>query len=309
VTHAENLTHVRPRMGTLLAVTMPRRRDPEAEARYLSTVFDTAAACEQVMSRHRADSAVRQLNERAGCPRGVASPELARALSLARRLSQATEGAFDPTVGPVLDVWHQASRRGAWPCRRRLHAARAAVGWQAIRVSEPRVALLRAGMAIDLGGFGKGAALDLIAARLKQHRCGAALLNFGESSLVAIGQPPGGRWRIVLRHPRGGFVGEFPLDRACSTSATFGHTMRIGSEHVSHIVDPRTARPVRWSAQVTVLTRSAAVAEAVSTALLVRGRSAFDEVAHHLKVDACWIDDAGIATTPWFPLRRLMAVS
>jgi thiamine biosynthesis lipoprotein len=294
-------------MGTLLAVTMPQF-PPEADARYIATVFETATACEQVMSPYQAGSAVRLLNDSAGDPAGVSSPALARVLRLARRLSEATEGAFDPTVGPVLDVWQQASRRGAWPCRRRVDAARAAVGWRAIRVSGTRVALLRPGTAVDLGGFGKGIALDRIAARLKQEGCGAALLNFGESSLVAIGRPPGGRWRTVLRHPRGGFAGEFPLGhRACSTSATFGHTMRIGVRRVGHVVDPRTAQPVRWRAQVAVLARSAAVAEAVSTALLVHGRSAFEEIARRLKVDACWIDDAGMVTTPWFPLRRLTA--
>jgi FAD:protein FMN transferase len=299
------LTHVRPRMGTLLAVTTPWQA-PQIVQRCLEVTFETATACEHVMSRHRPDSALRQLNERAGHRDGISSPELARALGLARELSRSTEGAFDATIAPVLDVWQQASRRGAWPSRQRLRAAHAAVGWQAIDVRGHRVALLHPDMAVDLGGFGKGVALDLIAARLKGERCGAAFLNFGESSLVAIGRPPRGRWRVVLRHPRGGFVGEFPLGRrACSTSATFGRPLRIGARSVGHVVDPRTAYPIPGRAQVTVLARSAAVAEAASTALLVRGRSMFEALARRLHVDACWIDDAGIATTPWFPLRRL----
>jgi len=260
------------------------------------------------MSRHRADSAVRRLNERAGNPDGITSPELARTLLLARRLAYSTEGAFDPTIAPLLDVWRRASRRSSWPSPDELRVARAAVGWQAIAVADDRVALLRPEMAIDLGAFGKGVALDRIADRLKDERCGAALLNFGESSLLAIGRPPRGRWRVVLRHPRGGFVGEFPLGRrACSTSATVGQSMRIGSRAVSHIVDPRTARPIRGCAQVTVLARTAAIAEAASTALLVRGRAELDGLAGRLDVDACWIDDEGIATTRWFPLDALGA--
>ncbi len=297
--------HVRPRMGTLLAVTMPRA-DLVTEARHLSTIFDTATACERVMSGYRSDSAVSRLNERAGWPDGISSPALAATLGLARHLSQATDGAFDPTIGPVLDVWRRASRRGSWPARHRLQAARASVGWQAIEVTGSRVALLRPGMAVDLGGFGKGVALDVIAFNLNQAGCAAALLNFGESSLIAIGRPPRGGWRIALRDSHGGFAGEFGLGRrACSTSATFGHVLRIGSRRVSHVIDPRTGRPLRGRAQVTVLARSAALAETASTALLVRGRSGFEALACRLNVDACWIDDAGIATTPWFPLRRL----
>jgi FAD:protein FMN transferase len=292
-------THVRPRMGTLLAVTMPAQA-----AGWLDTVFDTARACELVMSRRRADSALSRLNARAGRLEGLASPELARTLALARALAETTGGAFDPTVGPVVDVWRRASRRGSWPSRRGLRAARASVGWRAIEVAGSRVALRRPGMAVDLGGFGKGVALDSIKARLRAQGCGPALLNFGESSLVAIGGPPRGGWRIALRHPRGGFAGEFRLGRrACSTSATFGHALRIGSRLVGHVVDPRTARPLWRRAQVTVLAASAAVAEAVSTALLVVGRARFEERACRWGVDACWIDDAGVATTAGFPLR------
>src|SRR5262249_31219393 len=158
-----------------------------------------ATACERVMSRHRADSALSRLNERAGDRDGISSPELAHALGLARELSASTDGAFDPTIAPVLDEWRRASRRGAWPSTQRLRAAHATVAWQAIEVRGHRVALRYPKMAVDLGGFGKGVALDLIAATLKQEGCGAAFLNFGESSLVAIGRPPRGRWRVALR--------------------------------------------------------------------------------------------------------------
>ncbi len=303
MTRAQILTHVRPRMGTLLAVTMPKSR-PETVGRYLSTVFETATACERVMSRHKPNSAVSRLNRVAGCPCGLSSPDLARVLRRAQDLAHATDGAFDPTVGPVLRVWRMAARRHASPGARRLRAARAAVGWRAIRVRGSRVALRRPGMAVELGGFGKGVALDLIVGRLKRDGCESALLNFGESSLVAIGWPPAGSWGILLRHPAGGFVGEFPLaGRACSTSATFGQTVKIGPRRLSHIVDPRTGRPVRRRAQVTVLARSAAVAEAASTALLVLGRAAMPELAERLRIDACWVDTSGTSTTPRFPLR------
>src|SRR5438034_7802287 len=72
-----------------------------------------------------------------------------------------------------------------------------------------------------------------------------------------------------------------------------------------HVLDPRTGRPVRVMAQVTVLARSAAVAEAASTALLVLGRSSVATLAARLNLDACWVDRAGVSTTPRFPLHRL----
>src|SRR5207253_6872060 len=116
---------------------------------------------------------------------------------------------------------------------------------------------------------------------------------------------PRGRWRVALRHPEGGFAGEFALDdRACSTSATWGQTVRLGRTVLGHIVDPRTGKPLRRHAQVTVLAPSATVAEALSTALLVLGPRALHDVARDFGIDACWIDRLGIRTTPGFGIRR-----
>ncbi len=295
-------TYVRPRMGTLLAATMPVG-DPDVDARHLDVIFRTAAICEDVMSRHRPDADVSRLNRRAGDPDGIVSPELATVLGLARTLAAATDGAFDPTLAPVFNLWRRAGRRRRSPSVRKLREALALLGWRKIDVHGARVSLGRPGMAVDLGGLGKGLALDRITARLRRDDCGSAMLNFGESSLVAIGRPPRGQWTVLLRHPAGGFVGEFSLgSRACSTSATFGQTLRAGSRRVGHVLDPRTGRPVRSAALVTVLARSAAVAEAASTALLVLGRSAVDAMARRLNIDACWVDRSGVYTTPRFPL-------
>ena len=298
------MTHVRARMGTLLALSLPP--DCEHERRWVEVTFAAATACERVMSRHDPDSDVSRVNRRAGQRRLLHSPILAATLGAARQWAERTAGGFDPTVAPVLDEWRRASRSGRAPTGRRLRAARARVGWDAITVDGDRVGLARVGAALDLGGFGKGAALDHIAAELRREGCHAAMLNFGESSLAAIGRPPGGRWRVLLRDPFGGFLGEFPLrDRACATSATRGTTLRLGRQRLSHIVDPRSGRPLRRHAQVTVLARSAAVAEALSTALLVLGRTALAEAARRFDVDLCWVDATGRWVSPWFPLTGL----
>lgn len=130
-----------------------------------------------------------------------------------------------------------------------------------------------------------------------------ALINFGESSLVALGtrasDPP-----IILRHPLGGVVGVFELrNRACSTSAVFGRRWGVGGRR-SHVLDPRSCRPLVTAAQVTVIARRAAVAEAVSTALLVLGRPAVGRLARRLRCEVCWVDAHGVVTTPGFPLHE-----
>ena len=168
------------------------------------------------------------------------------------------------------------------------------------------MSLPRRGAAIDLDGFGKGLALDRIAARLKRTRSRPTLLNFGESSLMAVGRPAAGPWSILLRNPSGGFAGRFRLvDRACATSSTLARPLRVGGRIVGDIIDPRTGMPVARRVQVTVIADSAAVAEAVATALIVLGRDAVDRIARGMGVEVCWIDADGIRATPRFGFRSI----
>ncbi|HEV8441005.1 MAG TPA: FAD:protein FMN transferase [Methylomirabilota bacterium] len=290
-------------MGTLLALSLP---DDvlEHHLRYVTVAFETAARWERVMSRHDRDSELGRLNRTAGSAAGRRAPELAAVLRAARRLSDRLHGAFDPTVGPLLDLWRRAARRGRFPSARAVAAALAGVGAAALEITGDRVALPHRGASVDLDGFGKGLTLDRMAATLRRDRCPSAFLNFGESSLKAVGRAPRGRWSVRLRHPFGGFAGEFTVRDACSTSATFGRPLRLGGRIIGDVIDPRNGIPVTREAQVTVVSSSAAIAEAVSTALLVLGRGAVDEIANRMGVDVCWIDRSGIHTTPGFVLRR-----
>jgi thiamine biosynthesis lipoprotein len=298
------ITQVRPRMGTLLAITAPCAGSAGDDGA-VGAAFDIAAQAERVMSRHDPRSPLSRLN-RQDRPGGLRSVELAAVVRTARDLARQLEGAFDPTVAPLLDLWQAAARRRRLPCQAALRCALAAVGADGLHITTDHVAFARPGMRLDLGAVGKGLALDQICATLRRAECGPILLNCGESSLAAIGHPGDG-WRVVLRHPSGGFLGEFPLrNRACSTSAALGQTMRIRKQVLGHIINPRTGQPLSRTAQVSVLARSAAIAEAVSTALLVLGRGAVDEVSHRMKVDVCWVDGSGVYTTPWFPLRRFV---
>src|SRR5690348_2680048 len=158
------VTRVRPRMGTLLAITVRRdraRTTPVSE-RVFADAFEVARRVESALSAHDPASALSELNRKAG--RGaVASPELAGALRQARRLARATEGAFDPTIGTLLDLWRRAARADCLPSPSDVARARAAVDWRLIAVTGDRTALARRGVRLDLGAFGKGVALDAIA--------------------------------------------------------------------------------------------------------------------------------------------------
>ena len=296
------VTQVRPRMGTLLAVTVRSwRRDVQTWC--AETAFAVAARCERVMSRHDPDADLGWVNRMAGV-QAVASPELAAILTSCRRLSERTEGAFDPTAGAATELWQRSARGGRPPSPAQRRATRARCGWSLVTIQGASVALACPGATLDLDGLAKGLALDRIGSRLERQAFVSALLNFGESSLLAVGRTPADGWPVLLRHPAGGLIGEFTLrHRACSTSATFGRVLSIGRRRLGHVLDPRSGEPVTTPAQATVLARSAAVAEAASTALLVLGRPAVARLAARFDAEVCWIDTEGLLRTPGFDLR------
>lgn len=291
------IIRVRPRMGTALALTIhgPRLRAERAARR----AFALVARLERLMSDFLPHSALSRINRAAGRP-VIAPAELARALRDARRLAGLTGGSFDPTIAPLVALWREAATRGARPSPAALRRERARVGWRDLALSGRRVLLRRAGMALDLGGIAKGWAADRLGEVVARWRGLSALVNFGESTLLAVGR---GSWPVLLRHPLRGVAGWFALSRgACSTSASLGRVWRVGRLAVGHVIDPRSGRPLARPAQVTVLAPSAAVAEAASTALLVLGRGALPKASRRLGVEACWIDPEGVIATEGFRL-------
>jgi len=126
-------------------------------------------------------------------------------------------------------------------------------------------------MALDLGGIAKGYALDRIAEMLRRRGVTRGLLSFGQSSMVALGTPVGAPgWTLALRRPEGGFAGLVTLkDRALSVSATFGHSIEIAGRRYGHVLDPRTGNPVDRNLEASVVAVNAALAEALSKALMV----------------------------------------
>lgn len=209
---------------------------------------------EQVFSLYLPDSALSTLNRDGTLP---APPfELLDCLALAGSVHAATAGRFDPTVQPLWQAEAQARAAGQPLADQDRAAARALIGWGSVSINSGSISL-RPGMALTLNGIAQGYIADRVASLLTDHGLTRALIDTGE--LFAL---PDGSWpvqletgdRISLQH------------RGLATSSPLG--MTFGGDGVtSHILDPRTARPVapRWRA-VTVAAPSAALADALSTA-------------------------------------------
>lgn len=292
---APPVTRSRYLMGVPLEVTLPGPAEPAL----FEAVFAEVSRLEAVLSNWRADSELSRLNRRAAGAPVRCSTDLFEAIVAAVSWAEITDGAFDPAVEPIVrgfglfgDPYDGrppaggpggAGTRGDW---RGLSFDRAS---RTVRFRSK-------GMGVDMGGIGKGIALDAAARVLHGAGRSAALLDFG-GQVLAIGAPPGEPgWIVDLADPddRDRAVGRVRVrDRSLSTSAPGG---RRGVGGAGHIIDPRTGAPADFSGSVTVAASDATGADALSTALCVMGVEAGTAWARRRDVAAVfvWRDAAGL---------------
>ena len=289
-------------MGTVLEITLVGGDEDDLRGS-LDDLFDLASRLDGLMTGYDPESDLSRLNRSAGRGPATVDPELAEILRLAVAYSRLTGGSFDVTVGPLVALWTEAAARGSPPGQADLAATRQLVGSRHLRVGDDGdVELARAGVSIDLGGIAKGYALDRMLPLLRARGIHAALLNFGQSSAWAVGSPlDGPGWRLLVRGPTGDFLGVIRLrDRALSVSGSLAQQVEIGGVRYGHILDPRTGWPLTRRRQALVVAPSAALAEALSTALLILGEErGLALVAAQPECEGLLADAAGgIWTTP-----------
>ena len=265
------VTEVHYVMGTYFRITA--EGDPSHTA--MRGCFQDARRLEETFSRFLASSELARVNAGAGAPRPV-SRDFADLLRRAEALRNATAGAFDVTVGPLVELW----RRATPPSVAEVEAARAETG-AGRAVLRGDVLELAPGTRLDFDGVAKGYAVDRCVERLRAAGVESALLSLGESSLYAIGRPPDeARWILAVRgvDPESA-VGLLALrNEAASISASFGGRGRASGRGVGHIVDPATGRPLSEEAVAVVVARAATDAEAYSKALLLWGAGGVSRV-------------------------------
>ena len=251
--------------------------------------FDLLEAIENALSDYRPASELMQVNRAAGGPPVVVGDHLLSALAAARALAEATDGRFDPTVGPVVALWRRARREGRLPAPEETRSATSLVDWRDLRLDgEDRTAkLLRPGMALDLGGFGKGYAAHEAVKFLAAQGIPRALVGLGGD--YAAGDPPPGTdgWKI-------GFADGAPpilLSNACvSTSGADEQFIEIDGRRYSHIVDPRTGVGLAPGPRFTVLAGEGGTADGLATAASVAGEASAREWIRRFHGVRMWVD-------------------
>jgi thiamine biosynthesis lipoprotein len=242
-----------------------------------AAAFDRLDELEDQLTVYR-DSEVTRLNRLAATHDVPVEAGLFELLRLAATVTTETAGAFDVTAMALIRAWGFFRGPKRVPPQEEISEALTNVGMRHVRLDAEKrtVRFLRSGIEINLGGVGKGYALDRVAAWLRRTgKIRSALLHGGRSSVYAMGNMPGDRgWPIDLSHPwdANRKLARVRLrDRAMGTSAaTFQHLEHEGRK-LGHVLDPRSGWPASGIASATVLAPSAALADALSTAFFVGG--------------------------------------
>lgn len=212
--------------------------------------FDEIARVEQLLSRFDATSELSRINREAAHGGCLVDFELLQILSECRTWWQRTDGAFDITVGSRDESGRPLDQNAI-----------------TLDVEHRRIAFQSDGVLLDLGGYGKGYALDCAARLIRSHGVTSGLLHLGTSSVLAIGSPPeAASWRIGLIDPTRSV---FLVDAAVSTSATRSNESHANAP--SDLIDPRSGQPLSIFSACTITAPTASMAEAISTAFVVLG--------------------------------------
>ena len=260
---------------------------PPEQVAAASEALDLVHALEAQMTVYRDSSELSRLNRRAVSQAVAVEPRLFDLLKQARDFSVKTGGAFDPTSGPLIDLWRRCRRENRIPSPAEIERCleRTGIAGIAFGETEPTVQFVREGVELNLGAIGKGYALDRGAEILATHGISDWLFHGGHSSILARGDHnQTGGWPVGIRNPlfpKRQFATLLLQNAAISTSGSGVQSFRHEGKRYGHILDPRTGWPGEGMLSVTVMAPTAAEAEALSTAFFVGGVEKSLEYCHN----------------------------
>lgn len=244
----------------------------------VTAAFDEVRRIDAFFSNYKADSELSRINREAHDSAVKISAEMSDLLSACKRYHQLSDGAFDITIGALVETWGFFRGNGEMPNWWSLWLARRKVGSQYLEINrtDQTVRFLRSGISLDPGGIGKGYAVDRAGAVLREYGIEQALISAGTSSIYALGSPPGSEsgWPVNIRDPSGksDSVAEVQLiDKSLSTSGSDEKFFEVDGKRYSHIIDPRTGNPSEGMRSVSVVSSRTIDSEVWATAIFVNG--------------------------------------
>ena len=269
-------------MGTTWSVTMQPGAGGTDAAALKTLLQERLEQINRLMSTYDAESEISRFNNQTTSDWFAISEETAQVIALALEISTLSGGAFDISVGPLVELWgFGATARGETiPSADQISAALAAVGYQNIRLRRDPAAIskLVPQLRIDLSAIAKGYAVDALGELLHQQGISDYLVEIGGEMKVSGLRGDGTPWRIAIEKPLEGareVALVLPLTAtALATSGNYRNFYEENGQRYAHTLDPVSGRPIRHQlASVTVLDETCARADALATAIMVMGEA------------------------------------
>ena len=272
-------------MGTTYTVRLARgghfREWPPKVEAVQQRVDQRLAEINSLMSTYDPDSELSRFNRLNSTDWFAVSPELVEVVAAALEVSERTLGAFDPTVGPVVELWGFGPQKGITkpPGDEKIAAAMARIGFKNVRVRSDPPAIRKelADVYLDLSGIAKGYAADSVSRLLAEIGYRNSMVEIGGEVTTRGRKVDGAAWLIGVEKPQS-FGDEMqaaiPLnDAGMATSGDYRNFFEHDGVRYSHTIDPATGRPVEHQlAAVSIVAANCMEADALATAVLVMGQ-------------------------------------
>lgn len=259
-------------MGTLVEITVSHS-DPEVIQTVTTKAFNEMQRIEGLMSTYIPDSEVSRINRAAGKKAVPVSPEVEEVIREGIFWSEQSNGAFDITVEPLVQLWDFDGEKEFIPVESTIRKTASLVNYRNIEIEEHTVRLKNRGMAINVGGLAKGYAVDR-AISILRSKVSSGIVNAG-GDLYAFGQKSKqNSWTIGLQHPRKpqDLLASFAVkNQAIATSGDYQRYFMKDGVRYHHIFDPQTGKPARLMISTTIITTEVMDADALATAVFVMG--------------------------------------
>jgi len=241
--------------------------EDERYARQAATAaFDEVDRLERELSRYIENSDISRINSLPANQPLLLGLDVFECLKISVQMYNETQGAFDVTIGSLLKCWRDEEGNPRTPSTSELNFARLHTGSHLIQLDEREhtIRLAASPVRVDLGGIGKGYAVDRVADLLREWSIETALISGGYSSVLALEAPPGLKgWPLTISDP---------ADRTRILARPHLRAGALGGSGVQkggHIISPRTGRPVEGKRAAWSAAPDAATADALSTAFMI----------------------------------------
>lgn len=262
-------------MGTVVNITIVDRDLAGAE-KACEIAFKEMSRIEKMLSVKDKSSEVYKLNQHKGLEFINVNPEIIFLLEESEKVSALSQGAFDVSVGPLVELWRESLEQGEGPTDTEIHKIIPLVDYRNIEIDSRRnlIRFKKKGIKIDFGGIAKGYAVDQAIKALKKKGVKNCLVEAG-GDLFALGKGINKKdWLIGLRNPReSGLIFEFSCtNKGVATSGDYERFKILNKKRYHHLIDPRSGLPASEVISATIAAPNAMTADALSTAVLILGK-------------------------------------